>query len=359
MKKYAQYLKVLFVFLGVIGFSTSIKCWAESSIVINVTDGVIQHQQKPDQLHPPASLTKMMTLYLVFEAIKQGDITLDDIVTVSKKATLAEPGKLFLKEGEQISLRQLVMGCIIKSANDAAIAIAEYLADSEEAFAERMTQKAQELGMHSTTFKNASGLPHPEQITTARDMARLGYALFVHHKNFYPLFSVKQASIRGKKYKSYNKLILEGQGVDGIKTGYIKSSKFNLVSSFLKPDGTRLIGVVLGERSPAHRDYKMATLLGHPISERIRLGEVKIHKKGKSEATEEWLAQLGVFQKKPSAKSFLSKLKKQHKGGYRLIKENGLHKVYFGTASSKKDAQKVCHTLKTKGIDCLPKKRGK
>lgn len=362
MTKPKVYPSIIFIILMFLGLYAPLKCNGESSIVINVANGTIEHQHQPDQLHSPASLTKMMTLYLVFDAIKRGEIALSDIVTVSKKATLAEPCKLWLKPGEKIALKQLIMGAIIKSANDATIAIAEYLAGSEEAFAEQMTKKAHELGMKNTVFKNSSGLPHPEQVTTAHDMAVLGYALIVHHKNFYPLFSIKQALIRGVKYKSYNKLILENQGVDGIKTGYHKSAGFNLVSSYLKPDGTRLIGVVLGGKTSLHRFHTMATLLGHPITERIRLGEVKIPKKG-AQKTEEWLAQLGVFQKKSSAMQFLSKLKKDHKkvagfnGQYNTTKENGMHKVCFGPARSKKDIQAVCQALKQKGIACFAKKR--
>jgi len=359
MKKYTTYLKAFFVF----SWGVCLSSFAYgSSIVINFSDGVVQHQHRADQLHPPASLTKMMTLYLVFDAVAQGKITLDDIVVISKKATLAEPCKLFLKPGEKIPLRQLVLGAIVKSANDACIAIAEHMADSEEDFAEQMTQKAKELGMHSTVFRNASGLPHPEQITTARDMARLGHALITHHKDFYPLFSTRKALIKGILYRNFNKLLHEDQGVDGIKTGYCKAAGYNLVASYVKPDGTRLIGVVLGEKTNQHRFNTMATLLGHPISERIKLGKSII--KPKAPQSGGWYVQLGVFQEKPSATSFLSKFKKRQqrlpvKGVYNTIREDGLHKVLFGPVSSRKDAERICKTLKQKGISCFPKKRTK
>ncbi len=208
----------------------------------------------------PASLTKMMTLYLVFEALEHGKFKLTDQLPVSERAAHQAPSRLGLEEGETVAVRDLILGLITKSANDAAVVAAEGLAGSEAAFAEHMTEKAHALGMTSTTFRNASGLPNPAQRTTARDIATLARALYRDFPREYAYFATEEFTYQGVTYSNHNHLMSAYEGMDGIKTGYIRAAGFNLAASAVRGD-RRLIGVVMGGRSPHARDMQMAQLL--------------------------------------------------------------------------------------------------
>ncbi len=231
-----------------------------ADIVIDAQTGRIIHSTDPDRLVHPASLTKMMTLYMTFQAIESGRLSPSQRLPVSALASRQSPSKLGLRAGQSIKVSDAVLGLITESANDAAVVLAEALGGSESGFAQMMTSQARSLGMSRTTFRNASGLPNPAQITTARDMAMLGHAIIYHYPGFYRSFSTQTFVYNGVEHDNHNHLMERYSGMDGIKTGYIRASGFNLVSSAVKGN-TRLIGVVFGGRSAASRDNHMAKLL--------------------------------------------------------------------------------------------------
>jgi D-alanyl-D-alanine carboxypeptidase len=236
------------------------------SIVVDADTGRVLSEMNPDAITYPASLTKMMTLYLTFEALNAGKLRLDQPLPVSTEAASKSPTKLHLMPGDSVQVEDLVLGIVTKSANDAAAVLAEGMAGSEAAFAERMTQKARQLGMTNTVYRNASGLPDPEQQTTARDEAQLSLALYHDFPRQYRYFSTRQFYFRGRLIATHNHLLEWYEGADGIKTGYIGASGFNLAASALR-DGHRLIGVVMGGRSAGSRDREMAALLDQGFAE--------------------------------------------------------------------------------------------
>lgn len=230
------------------------------SIVIDAHTGQILSEDNPDAITYPASLTKLMTLYLTFQALDQGRLRLDTRLPVSAWAASQSPTKLGLRPGDAVSVRSLILGIVTRSANDAAVVLAEGLGGSEPAFADRMNAEAQRLGMTRTFFRNASGLPIPDQHTTARDMARLGLAILHDFPREYAFFDTKEFNFRGTEIVGHDHLLNWYPGADGMKTGFIRASGFNLVTSAVR-DGHRLIGVVLGGTSWAARDREMAMLL--------------------------------------------------------------------------------------------------
>jgi len=230
------------------------------SIVIDADTGRVLSEMNADSITYPASLTKMMTLYLAFEALNSGRLRLDQSLPVSSEAASKSPTKLHLVPGDSVQVQELILGVVTKSANDAAAVLAEGLAGSEPAFADRMTAKARQLGMTSTVYRNASGLPDPEQRTTARDVAQLALALHHDFPREYRYFATRQFFFRGRVILTHNHLLDWYEGADGIKTGYIGASGFNLAASAVR-NGHRLIGVVMGGASAGSRDREMAALL--------------------------------------------------------------------------------------------------
>jgi len=230
-----------------------------ASIVVNTATGKVLQQSSSRSFVYPASLTKMMTLYMVFDALEKGRLKKNNLIKVSRYAAAQEPSNIELKPGESLTVDQAILSLVCRSANDSAVALAEHLAPSEREFAQKMTQKARQLGLRDTHFCNASGLFHPKQVTTARDMARLGILLIKHFPREYAYFKRQHFSFRGKQYKNHNKLIYH-RGVDGLKTGYIKRSGFNLVTS-AKQSGHRLMAVVIGGETARWRDQRMKSLL--------------------------------------------------------------------------------------------------
>ncbi len=229
-------------------------------VVIDANTGKTLYSEAADAQRFPASLTKMMTLYLVFERLNNGKLSKDSRITFSQRAANAAPTKLGVKAGKSISVEQAILALVTKSANDVAIAVAEKIGGSESGFAEMMTRKARQLGMNRTTFRNASGLPNPRQLTTARDMARLGIALREHFPRHYSYFDTRSFTFAGRRLSNHNKLLGRVEGVDGIKTGYTRASGFNLVTS--AKDGTRsIIAVVMGGKSGGSRDARMRQLI--------------------------------------------------------------------------------------------------
>jgi D-alanyl-D-alanine carboxypeptidase len=214
----------------------------------------------PDVTTQPASLTKMMTLYLTFEALNAGRLRIDQALPVSAEAASRSPTKLGLVPGDSVIVRDLILGLVTRSANDAATVLAEALAGSEPAFADRMTAKARQLGMMQTVYRNASGLPDPDQRTTARDIARLALALYQHFPREYRYFATREFEFRGEIVKTHNHLLEWYDGADGIKTGFVHASGFNLAASAVR-SGRRLIGVIMGGNSARSRDEIMGDLL--------------------------------------------------------------------------------------------------
>lgn len=231
-----------------------------ASFIINENTKRIYHNANADTRNYPASLTKIMTLYLVFDALKSKKISMNSKFKVSKRATRQPPSKLNLSAGSNITVKNAILALVTKSANDVATVIAENLGKSERNFARLMTRKAKKLGMTRTTFRNASGLPNRGQLSTARDMATLGIAIRKNHPKFFKLFKTKSFIYKGVKYTNHNNLLGSYSGTDGIKTGYTNASGFNLVAS-VERNGQRIIGVVFGGKKARSRDKHMVTLL--------------------------------------------------------------------------------------------------
>lgn len=231
-----------------------------ASIVLDAQSGEILHEKNANTPNYPASLTKMMTLYLVFEALENGTLKRDQKLRVSRRAARQPRSKLGLRSGERITVENAILALVTKSANDAATVVAETLAGNESKFAQLMTAKARALGMNQTTFRNASGLYNRGQLTTARDLATLAVSLLRDYPQYYHYFSTREFSYRGQTHDNHNKLLNKYSGTDGIKTGYIRASGFNLVVSTVR-NGRRLIGVVMGGRTGRSRDRHMINLL--------------------------------------------------------------------------------------------------
>ncbi len=237
-----------------------------ASIVLDADTGRVLSEENPDAQTYPASLTKMMTLYLTFEALNTGRLRLDQLLPVSVNAASKQPTKLGLRVGDSVDVQDLILGIVTRSANDAAAVLAEGIAGSEPAFAELMNRKAQQLGMRNTFYDNASGLPDPAQHTTARDTAQLALALYHDYPREYRYFSTREFDFRGTIIRGHDHLLDWYPGADGIKTGFIDASGFNLATSALR-DGHRLVGVVLGGHSASARDREMGALLDQGFAE--------------------------------------------------------------------------------------------
>lgn len=253
-------LRILIPLLALCLFSSSLQARRYAAIVIEADSGRVLHEANADQRNYPASLTKMMTLYMVFEALEKKEVRMDTRWKVSRYASRKPPSKLGLRPGQTVSVKNSILALVTKSANDVASVVAENLGGSEAGFARQMTKRARQLGMKSTTFRNASGLPDGGQKTTARDMSKLGQALMRDFPQYYYFFSTRKFRYGKRVYKNHNKLLLSYGGTDGIKTGYIRASGFNLVASTVR-NGTRLIGVVMGGKTSASRNRQMKTLL--------------------------------------------------------------------------------------------------
>jgi D-alanyl-D-alanine carboxypeptidase len=231
-----------------------------AALVVEADSGSVLFERYPDAKRYPASLTKMMTLYLLFEELDAGRLTLSSELSVSAQAAGQPPSKLGLTAGEKISVETAIEALVVKSANDVAVVVAEGVAGSEWKFAQSMTAKARSIGMSNTTFKNASGLPNTSQVTTARDLAILAKRLLRDHPDYFHYFSAKEFAWNGRTYATHNRLINTFDGADGFKTGYTQRSGFNLVTTAKRND-VRLIGVVLGGRSVQTRDAHMKEIL--------------------------------------------------------------------------------------------------
>jgi D-alanyl-D-alanine carboxypeptidase len=231
-----------------------------SSIVVDAATGNVLEAANPDAPRHPASLAKLMTLYMAFEALRDRRITIQQLVPISPRTAATEPTKLGLTPGTRLTVEEAILGLVTKSANDAAAALGELLGGSEDRFAQMMTLRARALGMGRTTFTNASGLPDPDQWSTARDLAILARHLLTDFPGFYPYFSTHSFTFRNRVIFNHDRMLQSYPVADGMKTGYTEASGHNLVTSAIH-SGVRLIGVVLGASSNPERDAHMATLL--------------------------------------------------------------------------------------------------
>jgi D-alanyl-D-alanine carboxypeptidase len=236
-----------------------------SAIVVDANSGNVMHSASPDEPRHPASLTKIMTLYLLFERLEAGTLKLDSQLPVSEHASVQAPTKLGLKPGQTIAVEDAIRGLVTKSANDAAVVVAETIGGDESDFAEMMTKKAHALGMSRTVYRNASGLPNDEQVTTARDQALLGRAIQERFPREYRYFSTPSFTYHGEAMRNHNSLLGQVEGLDGIKTGYTQASGFNLVTS-VRRNNRHIVAVVLGGTSAGARDARMRTLIEQHIA---------------------------------------------------------------------------------------------
>ncbi|MAH83431.1 MAG: hypothetical protein CBB68_03595 [Rhodospirillaceae bacterium TMED8] len=348
-----------------------------ASIVIDANSGQVLHATNADTRNYPASLTKMMTLFLVFEALDVGEWTLATKLKVSSRAERQPASRLGLRRGQTISVKNAVMALITRSANDVATVIAENLGGSERNFALMMTAKARQLKMTRTTFRNASGLPNRGQMSTARDMARLARALIHQHGRYYPYFKTKHFRYKNQNFKNHNKLLTTYEGVDGIKTGYIRAAGYNLVASAQRK-GTRLVGVVFGGRDSRQRNRIMTRLLNKGFSiidTKSKLSSLRVKKKSipkkpalipqlskKIPPGGSWGVQVGAYvrysQALNSARAAVQ-LVKQHlaEGSIKVVplKTRRGTKLYRARIQglAKRAAYAACRALKQKSRDCM------
>nr|WP_246317625.1 D-alanyl-D-alanine carboxypeptidase [Hyphomicrobium methylovorum] len=236
-----------------------------ATLVIDANTGAVLHDENADAVRHPASLTKMMTLYLTFEMLQNGRLKMSDRMIVSKAATNVAPSKLDLKAGESITVSDAIKALVTKSANDVAVVVAEKIGGSEANFIRLMNARARDLGMTKTHFRNPSGLPDPDHVSSARDMATLGIRLMDDFPSYYPFFATRSFEYGKKTYRNHNTMLNTFQGVDGIKTGYTRASGFNLVTSVVR--GNRhVVGVVLGGKTAASRNAEMRVLLTRTLT---------------------------------------------------------------------------------------------
>ena len=251
------------LFVCLFAFFVSFNAFAStSSIMIDAEDGKVIYESNADELRYPASLTKLMTLYITFNALENKRLKLDDKLKVSRTAAGRSPSKLGVAAGSTITVKEAITAVIVKSANDCATVLAEHFSPTESDFAKLMTDTAKKLGMKNTTFKNASGLPNSKQKTTARDMSILAMAVYQHFPQYYKWFSQKSFTYKGQKITGHNHLLDTFKGADGMKTGYTAASGFNIVTSAVRGN-KRVIAVTMGHKFLNERDkkaYKMMDL---------------------------------------------------------------------------------------------------
>ncbi|MBO6520897.1 MAG: D-alanyl-D-alanine carboxypeptidase [Rhodospirillales bacterium] len=342
-----------------------------ASYVIDADTGEVLHGLNEETRNYPASLTKMMTLYMMFDRLKTGKWSLSTDLKVSRRAARQPASRLGLRAGSTITVKQAILALVTKSANDVATVVAENIAGRERNFALKMTAKARSLGMSKTTFRNASGLPHRAQLSTAKDMSILARSLLRDFPEYYHYFSTKSFSFDGRTHSNHNKLLKTYAGTDGFKTGYIRASGFNLVASATR-DGRRIIGVVFGGRSSGHRNRHMTNLLDkgfsllakrHGTQQLIAKAPVRETKTASlspagASTRSVWGVQVGAFSQVSQAQAAATKAIGKAPsyladGQIRIVplkKRNGsiLHRARI-VGISKRDAYRTCRILR----DCM------
>lgn len=344
----------------------------QSSIVIDATSGKVIASSNADEKRYPASLTKLMTLYIAFDALDKGTLKLSDKLKVSRNAANRAPSKIGVKVGETISVDDTIKALIVKSANDCATVLAESLGGTEENFAKIMTQTAHDLGMKHTTFKNASGLPDPQQKTTARDMAILGSAVYHHFPEYYNLFSITQFTYKGTTYKTHNHLLKKFDGTDGMKTGYTSAAGYNIVTS-AERNGNRVIAVTMGHNSIKERDYKVAVLMHEGLKKISNRRNHRMFAKldaepeiKKIQTTQEkgadWAIQVGAFSNYAKAHKYALNVQSTLRPDY--IAKTAVNVEPYSTGYSvvyrsqivglkKNEADKSCYQLQHEKKSCI------
>ena len=362
MKIYDKIIKIL-IFIT-ITFGSPPALSKVAAIIIDYDTKKILFEKNADTLNYPASLTKMMTLYIVFDYLKKGKLAWNTEMKVSSTAASRSPSKLNLKVGSTILVKDAVNALIIKSANDVATVVAEHIAITERKFAKLMNKYANSLGMSKTTFKNASGLPNKAQMTTARDMSKLSYELISNFPNEYKLFSKEKFEWQGKTYKTHNRLMQSYIGGDGIKTGYIRASGFQLAFSAVR-ENKRLIGIYFGGNTGKQRNQRLKILmdLGY---KNINVYQKEISSKNKivkqkNNNKKKFIIVVGTFKYKKNAERQLRLIRSKYPkttnnkiSEVSLIKNKGNHlyesRFHF---FSIKDAKLACSRLKKYKRDCF------
>lgn len=344
----------------------------QSSIVIDAATGKVISSSNADEKRYPASLTKLMTLYIAFDALDKGKLKLSDNLKVSRRAANQVPSKIGVVAGSTIKAKDVINALIVKSANDCAVVLAEHLGKTEENFAKIMTKTAKELGMKHTTFKNASGLHHSQQKTTARDMAILGSAIYHHFPEYYDLFSTKNFTYNGKTYKTHNHLLKNYTGADGMKTGYTYLAGYNIVTSAQR-NNNRVIAVTMGHNSIKNRDYKVAQLMNTGFSKLNNsyqyraIANLDITQTTSDLLTSDnqnnlWGIQVGAFSNYAKARSYALGIQNQLKPDY--ASKTSVHVEPFSKGYTvvyrsqliglkKNEADKSCNQLKHKNKSCM------
>ncbi len=339
----------------------------KAAIVVDFESKEVLFEKNADTKNYPASLTKIMTLYIVFDYIKKGILNYEDEMLVSSTAASRSPSKLYLEAGSKIKVRDAIDALIIKSANDVATVVAENISGSEKEFAKLMTKYARNIGMKNTTFKNASGLPNRGQLTTARDIYTLSYSLIKNFPKEYKLFGQTSFEWKGKVYKTHNKLMLKYNGADGIKTGYIKASGFQLAFSAVRKN-KRVIGVYFGGDSSKQRNDRLEFYMNSAFKklnvENTIIQNVENKKNNKKQFSvkkNEYSIVVGTFKYKKNAERQIKLIKSKYP-----VSTNGKEaKVVFIEVSgkqlyesrfmnfTKKDAYQACKRLAKYGRDCF------
>ncbi len=350
-----------------------------SSIAIDIKTGEVLSSENADVLRYPASLTKLMTLYLTFEALEKGKLKLSTPLKVSGVAAGRSPSKIGVRAGQTISVENAIKAVIIKSANDCATVLAEGLAKDEREFAKLMTAKARKLGMKKTVFKNASGLNNNLQVSTARDMAILGSAVYHHFPKYYKWFSMQKFTYQGRTYYTHNHVLKQFKGSDGMKTGYLAAAGYNIVTSAQR-NGIRVLAVTLGHKTIQQRDRKVMDLMDRGIkkiamnntkSAHTVMAKLEMPKKIAVEKVEnkepkmviskgEWGIQVGAFRNYAKARSYAFSIKK-HMPELKAYPidiesvEGDMVVLYRSriTNIAKKDAEELCNRLKNENKSCI------
>ena len=354
---------------------TSVAARQYAAIIVDAETGSVLHAENAELTNRPASLTKMMTLYMVFDSLRDGRWTLGQKLPVSKHAASQSPTKLFLKPGDRISVEDAILATVTKSANDAAVVLAEGISGTESTFARDMTATAHSLGMFRSQFRNASGLPHAEQVTTARDMAILANALYSEFPQYTHFFATPEFRFGRNVYRNHNRLLGSYHGVDGIKTGYTHLSGFNLVTS-VRRDGRHVYAVVMGGTTSQARDNQMRKLLdktfGVKSFAKADSGKVKPAKalastvKKKKPApvfvtTKRWSVQVGTFRAHDRAKARAHQAKMVapsllQPASVKIETMNKSNKTFYRarfTGLSEVNARRTCRILRSKNFTCM------
>lgn len=365
--------------LTLCGFQPAFAARTQSSILIDAHSGKVLSSSNADELRYPASLTKLMTLYITFGELESGRLKMTDKLTVSRNAANRSPSKLGLKPGSKITVRDAVMALIVKSANDCATVLAEGIGYSEENFAQTMTNVARELGMKNTTFKNASGLPNRLQKTTARDMAVLGAAMYHHYPQYYKLFATKSFTWQGRTMYTHNHLLKTFKGADGMKTGFTNAAGYNIITS-AEREGNRVIAVTMGHNTLKQRDQKVASLMNRGLhklaladniekpvlyAKTTSPAEVSETETASADSTDNktnWGIQVGAFSNYAKARNYAMQIRRGLKTSYLQNARINVEAAAKGAAIvyrsklvglEKNQADKTCNRLKRENKSCI------